>query len=167
MHLVHPDYYVKRVQDIDLDFLLEKGIKLIIFDIDNTLASHNGREPAKGIKEWIDKIINRGFLCCLVSNNNKKRVCDFNKHFSFYTVHRAMKPLRRGFLKAAKHMNVKPHEACVVGDQIFSDILGANLAGMMSILVDRISNNGEGKFIHFKRWLEKYLLHKYKYQHWR
>lgn len=158
MRMLHPDYHVKRAQDIDLNLLKKKGIKLIIFDIDNTLALHNGKKPAEGILKWIKTVQKEGFLCCMVSNNKRKRVDEFNRFFDFYTIPRAMKPLRRAFLRAAKRMEVKPNEACVVGDQLFSDILGANCAKMTSILVDRLSDADEGGFIRFKRKIEKHFL---------
>ena len=158
MRMLHPDFHVKRVQNIDLNLLKEQGIKLIIFDIDNTLALHNGKEPAEGILQWIKTVNEQGFRCCMVSNNKRARVEEFNKLFEFYVIYLAMKPLRGAFLKATAQMGVNPSQSCVVGDQLFSDILGANWAGMVSVLVDRLSNADEGSFIRLKRKIERRFL---------
>ncbi len=160
MSLVKPDLHFKRVTEINPDLFSEKNIKFIIFDIDNTLAEFNNPNLFEGVKEWICQVQSRGIECCLVSNNSKKRVEEFNRQLGFYTIARAAKPFSFMLRRALKKHGFKPCQACVIGDQIFSDIMAANLGGMLSILVDPLTDAYEGRFVALKRKLEKAVINR-------
>ncbi|MDD4689285.1 MAG: YqeG family HAD IIIA-type phosphatase [Eubacteriales bacterium] len=158
MSILQPDLHFKNVTEINIDLFKEKNIKFIIFDIDNTLAEFNNPDLYDGVKAWLDSVLDAGFKCCLVSNNCRTRVEEFNKNLGFYTISRAAKPFSFMLKRALRKHGYKPENTCVIGDQIFSDIMAANLGGMLSILVDPLSDAYEGKFVEFKRKLEKFVI---------
>lgn len=156
-----PKNIVQKVQDIDLDELAEKGIKGLILDIDNTLVASHVKYADENVVKWIKKIQDCGFKACIVSNASKTRVVTFNENLKLFAIHRASKPGTGAFLKASSHMGLKPSEIAVVGDQIFTDVYGANRAGMYSILTTPIHPK-EFFLVKFKRLLEKHILDLYK-----
>lgn len=158
MSLFKPDYHFGKVTDIDPEWFGRNNIDFVIFDIDNTLAEFNNPNLYEGVGEWISKIQGRGIKCCLVSNNSKKRVDKFNANLGFYTVARAGKPFSFMLRRALKKHGFKPRQTCVIGDQIFSDIMAANLGGMTSVLVDPLTDAYEGWFVGLKRKLEKAVI---------
>jgi HAD superfamily phosphatase (TIGR01668 family) len=155
-----PDLYIDEYNSIDFDNLKSKGIKGLIFDIDNTLVATHTKEPSVELINWIETVKSNGFKVCIVSNASKQRVELFNKKMSLFSISRAKKPLKFGFLKASKIMEVKPSEVAVVGDQIFCDISGGNKVDMMTILVKPIHKK-ELWFVRLKRIPEKFILLKY------
>jgi len=158
-----PKLYVNCIQDINIKMLKAQGIRVFILDIDNTLVPTSTKEPTKSVIDWIETVKSEDIKVCLVSNNSKKRVTGFNKNLSLYAIHRAFKPLKRGFQRVAKKYGVSEKEVCVVGDQIFTDIWGANRAKMMSILVLPLSTD-EGLGIRLKRYIENVIINKTKIQ---
>ena len=155
-----PKLMTDKVQDIDLNFLRNKGIKGLLLDIDNTLVPH-GKEADDNAVAWIERLKASGFRVCIVSNASKKRVIKFNERLMVQAIHRASKPSTKAFLKAIALMDIRPDETAVVGDQLFTDIHGGNKLNMFTILVKPIDKN-EILFIKFKRIFEKYILSKYK-----
>lgn len=155
----YPDLFLDRVQDIDLRYLEHKGIKGLILDIDNTLVPH-GREADDKAVQWIEFVKSKGFKVCIVSNASHKRVIKFNERLKIAAIHRASKPGTRSFLKAVKLMGIKPGETAVVGDQVFTDIVGGRKAKMFTILVKPIDKK-EILFIKLKRIAERYILSSY------
>ena len=152
-----PTFHVESVLNIDLKELKDRGIKLILFDIDNTLSLYNSEKLADGAEEFIKKISDMGFCVALVSNNSRKRVDMIAKAVDVPAVHRAMKPLKVSYLKICKQFGLRPAEACMVGDQILSDIWGANRVNMVSVLVDKLSED-EAAVTKCKRKLENWIL---------
>ena len=155
-----PDLMLDRVQDIDLDILKRENIKGLILDIDNTLVPH-GKEADEKAVAWVEKVKASGFKVCIVSNASNKRVIKFNERLKVFAIHRASKPGSKAFLKAVRLMDIKPAEAAVVGDQIFTDVYGGNKLNMFTILVKPIDRK-ELFFIRFKRIAERFVLSKYK-----
>lgn len=156
-----PEMVVEKVQDIDLNELAEKGIKGLIFDIDNTLVPSHVKHADENIIKWIKTVQDYGFKACIVSNASKTRVVTFNEKLKLFAIHRASKPGTRAFLKAASYMGLNPHQIAVIGDQIFTDVFGANRAGMYSILTTPIHPQ-EFFMVKFKRIFERYILDLYK-----
>lgn len=154
-----PTYYFDCVTDISLEFLNKHKIKAILLDLDNTLTTHNNPVPPKSTLEWLDKMKSAGIKMMIVSNNSAKRVEPFAKELGLPFVSRGMKPLTKGFSEAIKKLEVKKSEVCAVGDQIFTDILGANLKGIRSIFVFPIEPES-GFLFKVKRVLEKPFLPK-------
>lgn len=149
-----PDYFVKNVFCVDVEFLKEKNIKAVIFDIDNTLVGFTVALPTGGIKEYLNMLRQNGIKVAIASNNNKERVSLFCKDLGVPFVHRACKPCPPALLKLCKIMDVKPKQTALVGDQIYTDVLGANLCCMTSVLVDIIDTK-ESLTFKIKRALEK------------
>ncbi len=158
--LLYPDLIVDKLEDIDFNILAENKIKGLIVDIDNTLVGWDVKEADEAAIQWINRVKKNGVRICLVSNNSKERVVKFNEKLSLFTIHHANKPSKAPFIKATKHLNIKPRETAVIGDQIFTDVLGGNRLGMFTILVTPISPK-EFPFIRVKRFLEKYILRGY------
>lgn len=156
MTLLKPTVSVNNIKDIKLDMLKEMNVKLILLDVDNTIASYLSKEPIEGSLAWIKSLQNAGYMVYIVSNNYKKRVSAIAQKFELPYVSFAVKPLTKGFNKVRKLMNVDKKECLVVGDQIFTDILGANLAGMKSVLLEPIEME-KGFSIQIRRHFEKNL----------
>jgi len=152
--LLYPDEYYASFKDIDLDHLREMGIKAVIIDIDNTLVPWSDKFPDENAYLWINRLRNEGFKVCLISNNTKGRVEEFNKDLSCYVIWKARKPLKFAYKKAIRYFNCSAKNIAVIGDQIFTDILGGNRLGMYTILVDPISDN-EFFWTKFVRRIEK------------
>ena len=136
-----PDYKFDRFSDVTVDFLISLGIKGVVLDIDNTLEPYENLDPGKHVIDWILKLKDLGISCAFVSNNEKERVERFNKDLSLPAYYKAKKPFRKNVLRAIEDMGVKKCEALLMGDQIFTDALGANCAGVRSVLVRSIDNH--------------------------
>lgn len=154
MNYLLPHVRYERIVDIEPETLQFNNIKALILDIDNTMALHDMPEPLSGVKEWVERIKAAGIDCIVISNNCEQRVAPFAKKFDIPYISKSKKPLPKVFVKAAKILDTKPSNAAVIGDQIFTDILGGRLAGMFCIYVDPIGLE-RGGFFAFKRFLEK------------
>lgn len=157
MPFLLPRKRILRLVDIDAVFMREHGLEAVLLDIDNTMALHDDPEPAPGVREWIAAMLREGFRLIIVSNNSSQRVADFAHSLGLGFVGKAQKPLAKGFRRACRELRVKPSEALVVGDQIFTDILGGNLCGAYTVMVEPLGEH-ETDFIKFKRRLERPLL---------
>ena len=153
------DFAFRRTVDIEPGFLNEHGIKGLILDVDNTLTTHDHPTPAEGIVEWIRKMKNCGIRLMILSNNREERVRPFAELLDLPFVSDGAKPMKKGYITAMKRMRLRAAETAAVGDQLFTDIWGANLAGIRSIYVSPIEPEGKKeRFIRFKRVLEKPFL---------
>jgi HAD superfamily phosphatase (TIGR01668 family) len=131
-----PDLYVDSVFDIDLDKLAERGIKGIITDLDNTLVRWDQPDATPKLIEWLDHVRDtRGIKVCIVSNNKHHRVEQFAKPLNIPYIGRARKPKKSPFLRALDALGTKREETVVIGDQLFTDVLGGNRMNMYTILV--------------------------------
>jgi len=155
-----PKLYVDNINEITADFLKSNGIRGLILDIDNTLVPNHVADADENAVRWIESMKTSGLKLCIVSNGARKRVVRFNERLMLYAIHRAMKPARKSFLKAAGLLGLQNRQIAVVGDQIFTDIYGGNRAGMFTILVKPIDTR-EGRLVRFKRIFEKPILKKY------
>jgi len=133
--LLRPQLYVGSLMDIPLDKLRARKIRAFIVDLDNTITEWNSRELRLEIVNWFSLIRDQGFKTCILSNNNEQRIQEVAVKLGIPFIHRAQKPLRRSFRRALDIMEVNADEAAVIGDQIFTDILGGNRAGLYTILV--------------------------------
>lgn len=151
-----PDIYQKSIYDIDYKHLKEKGIKCILFDLDNTLVPVKTDSPTKKVKELFIYLENMGFKVIIVSNSNKKRLIPFKEGLNVDVAASAHKPLKKKYLKIMDIYKFKEFEIVAIGDQLLTDIYGANRVGITSILVNRI---GEYEKIGTKinRFFEKFL----------
>ncbi len=158
MALFYPTLYRRRITDLTADDLRAFGVQGILLDIDNTLTTHDNPAPDARVTAWLDTMQKAGFSLTVVSNNRDERVRPFAEAIGLAYQARAAKPLPRGYRAAAQMMGLSPRQCVAVGDQIFTDILGANLAGMRSVLLEPIELEVEQKFIVFKRRFERILL---------
>lgn len=157
---LYPTQYYESSYIIDYEKLYEDGYRGIIFDLDNTLVPHGAPADEKALK-LMDRLKSIGYSIFFLSNNRKERVEMFNEKIDALYLCKASKPNKRGYLKAAEMMNLTPSQVLVVGDQIFTDIWGANMAGMRSCLVMPIDRSSDEIQIVLKRMLEKVVLYPY------
>ncbi|HHY37137.1 MAG TPA: YqeG family HAD IIIA-type phosphatase [Firmicutes bacterium] len=139
LELLCPREYVNSVFSIPLGQLQARGIEGLIFDLDNTLTGWKAEEVDIKTRQWFEKLKEMGFRVCLVSNNKKDRVNNFGRLLGVPAISKARKPRRRAFREAMRIMNTRPESTAVVGDQIFTDILGGNRLGLYTILVVPLS----------------------------
>ncbi len=156
----YPFEYVESVFSIDYQKLYEKGYKGLIFDIDNTLVPH-GKDSTEKIDKLFKQIQNLGFSTLLLSNNDEARVKRFLKNINSLYICDAEKPNVSNYLRAIEMLDLNKNEVVYIGDQIFTDILGANNSGIDNILVKYIGYYDKGKK-GIKRTLEKLILRLYK-----
>ncbi|MDP4153449.1 MAG: YqeG family HAD IIIA-type phosphatase [Bacillota bacterium] len=155
-----PDFFLPDIYKIDKDFLRQNNIAGLLLDVDNTLISNTVTNADEKLSAWVSERIKDGTKLCIVSNGKGKRVKTFNV-FEIPAVHNAHKPARHGFIKAAALLELKIEETAVVGDQIYTDILGGNHAGFTTILISPI-DKFENMFIRLKRVMEKPILRRIK-----
>ncbi len=161
LNLLCPDIYLESIYQLDLSKLKKKGIKGIITDLDNTLIAWDENEIYPQLDDWFKILKEEGFKVCIVSNNSLERVSEFADIFGIPAIPKAVKPRRRAFRLAMEKMQLKPEEAAVLGDQVFTDVLGGNRLGLFTILVIPVS---EREFIGTKvvRQAEKFVLKRLK-----
>ena len=158
----YPVEYVDSSYEINYQRLYQKGYRGVLFDIDNTLVKHG--EPANRRAIRLFKYLKQqGFKICLVSNNKEPRVSGFAKQVDAGFIYKAGKPSRKGFRKAMQLIGTDEKTTLSIGDQIFTDIYGANRSGIYSILVKPIAKKEEIQIV-FKRYLERIVLFFYKRQ---
>ncbi len=153
MSLFKPTVAVRHVTDISPKMLRQLEIDAILLDVDNTLAPPTSKIPYEGVQEWIERIKSCGIHIVICSNNYKKRIKPFADSVGLDCVAMSLKPFPFGFNRAKRKLKEKPKNVLVVGDQIYTDVLGANLAGMRSILLEPRSEE-HGFSIWIRRKLE-------------
>ena len=157
--MFHATVALRSVLQIQPGLLRQYGIRGLMLDLDNTLTTHDNPAPAEGVLSWIGLMRQAGIAMMIVSNNRPRRVQPFAAALGLPFVAEGAKPLPRGFRLAQKRMQLPFSQLAVVGDQIFTDILGANLCGVKSIYVRPIQYENKG-FLRVKRWLERPFLPK-------
>ncbi|QRN86551.1 YqeG family HAD IIIA-type phosphatase [Clostridia bacterium] len=135
-----PDLYVKRIYNIPFSYLEKNKIKGVVIDLDNTIAPWNSNVIEKPFSDWLNMVQANGIQIVLVSNNKEERVKVFSKLIDVPFIAGATKPLRTAFIRAMDMMGSKKNETVVIGDQIFTDILGGNMVGLHTILVEPMAS---------------------------
>ncbi|MBR2013246.1 MAG: YqeG family HAD IIIA-type phosphatase [Clostridia bacterium] len=151
--LLMPQFLIPDVSALTEEFLKENGIRGIIFDIDNTLVGFREPKPTEANLALFARLREQGIAFAVASNNNKHRVGTFAEGLGISAYHRACKPLGFALAKLRKEFGLKSKEIALVGDQIYTDMLGGNLAGMITVLVEPIDQK-ETVFFKIKRALE-------------
>ncbi len=126
---------MQSVTNIDIDALYDMGIRCVLFDLDNTLLPRDKTQLSEEVSLWLKKLADKGIKACVVSNNSPGRIQKIAKICHMPYVCKAVKPRRECFRKAMDMLGVSAGETAVVGDQIFTDILGGNRMGLYTILV--------------------------------
>ena len=157
----YADAYFENIKNVSPEYLKGKGIEGIILDIDNTLIGHDVPIPDEKTMAHLRLFESAGLKLCVVSNNKYERVKNFTEKIGVeFFVHEALKPKKHGYNKASKEMGLPMNKIAAIGDQIFTDVWGAKRAGCFAILTKPLHKGNEGKFIAFKRILEKPFVRK-------
>ena len=136
--ILYPKIYLKNVKEITKELINKYEIQAFILDVDNTLISYD-KQLLEGVDKWCQDLKKQGIKFCILSNSNKKeKVKKVAESLEIEWINFAKKPLKLGFKKAQKMLQVEPNKIAVVGDQIFTDIIGANRCKMIPILVEPI-----------------------------
>ena len=156
MKIFRPKLHFKNVQEIDLAKLRALGINNLIIDLDETLRKRNSDHIPEGSVKWIEEVKRKGFKVCITSNNPFPwQIRKIEKIFNVPCSFLALKPFPIAFKHAMHLLRSDPSDTASIGDQLFTDILGANLIGICSILVDPITGAEKGMFRRMMRWLEQ------------
>jgi hypothetical protein len=134
--LFKPKIWIKNVLLIDEEFLNKHGLKGLILDLDNTLSMHGSPAAEAGVEEWLADMRRLGVKMTLVSNNTAKRVAPLARELGLSFIPFGCKPLPFGINKATKSLGLPKSSIAVVGDQIFTDVMGGNISGIKTILVE-------------------------------
>jgi uncharacterized protein len=134
-----PHRMVESVTQITLDELRQQGIAGVILDLDNTIVLWRKEEMTSEISDWLNLLLTEGFQLCILSNSpigeRSKRIAE---KLGCHYVHDARKPRRKGFHKAMDIMKTVPETTAIIGDQMFTDVLGGNRTGVLTIMVKPI-----------------------------
>ena len=160
MSFLYPGEYIDSTYSIDFDKLYKEVYRGIIFDIDNTLVTHGSPADERAIALF-KHLHELGFECLVLSNNKEPRVKSFAGQVDIKYIYKAGKPKPSGYRKAMQLLGTDAGNTVFVGDQIFTDIIGANLTGIRSILVAPIDPHEEIQIV-LKRYLEKPIIACYK-----
>lgn len=158
--IIYPNFYFNKITEIKIEFLKENNIKALILDVDNTLLDFD-LKYVEGLEEWYKDIKNSNIKCMIVSNSNKTdKVKMVANLLEIPYIKFATKPLKRGFKKAIKILDFPSENIAVVGDQIFTDVIGANRMKMISILVEPLDEK-DIWMTKIKRPIENFVIKKY------
>ena len=160
MAIFFPGEYLDSTYVIDFDKLYNDGYRGVIFDVDNTLVPHGAPADERAI-ELFAHLKELGFSCMLLSNNKEPRVKSFNDVVQVNYMFKANKPFPENYRKAMEILGTNTENTLFVGDQIFTDVMGGNLAGIRTILVKPIHPKEEIQIV-IKRVPEKVVLFFYK-----
>lgn len=160
MKAFFPNRYYDKKENIPIEAYYRQGYRGILFDIDNTLVPHD-KPVDEAAKHFIRRLKIMGFGICLISNNDEERVKTFADLLSVDYVYKAWKPGRQGYQQGMEKLGTNVDNTLFVGDQIFTDIWGANRAGIFSILLDPIDPKEEIQII-LKRLPEKLVKWSYR-----
>lgn len=158
--ILYPKDFFKSVTEISYDYLKQRDINALILDVDNTLIDYD-RNLSPEIIEWAKNLkSNRIKMIILSNSNHKEKVKEVANKLDIEFEYFGTKPLKRGFKKVQKILNIESENIAVVGDQIFTDVIGANRMKMYSILVEPIAEK-DIWVTKIKRPIENYIKTKY------
>jgi uncharacterized protein len=152
-----PDEHVQNILDISPEKLVERGVKGIITDLDNTLVEWDRPEATPELIKWFNSIKEKGILITIVSNNTQQRVKSFSDPVGIPFIYSARKPMNKAFKRALRDMKLKNEEIVVIGDQLLTDVLGGNRLGLHTILVVPVASS-DGMWTRVNRKMERIIL---------
>jgi len=159
--VLHPTLLKNRITDLTVDELNGMCVKALLLDVDNTLTRHHSQELGDDVKTWLCDMQQAGIKLMLVSNSKNPRILPFASKIGLPYIHTAMKPLPFGFRRAVKTLGI-PKTACMaVGDQTFTDVLGARLCGIRVTQLIPIEEETGWSF-RVRRHFEKGVLARYR-----
>ena len=134
-----PDIYQKSIYTVDYSKLLSRGIKCLLYDLDNTIVQSRNSEPPAKAKELFTSLKQKGFRVVIFTNSPKMRLKHFQTAFSVDGISNAKKPFTRKLRKFLKDYNYKENEVAIIGDQLMTDVKVGNTVGITTVLVNPIS----------------------------
>lgn len=161
LELLRPKLYVASVPEIDLEELKARRLRGLILDVDNTLVERNRSHLSPQVEAWVRRAKEEGFQLCIASNSiGSQRIAALAARLGIPYITWAAKPRRRPFRLGMAMMGTLPQETAVVGDQLFTDILGGNRLGLFTILVQPLTSHD---FLptRWSRCLEQWLLRRF------
>lgn len=158
--IFYPRKYFNNILEISIDFLKENRIQGILLDIDNTLIDKDNK-IIEGLENWVENLKDNNIKICILSNTNKKSKAEkISKLIDVPYIYFAKKPFKSGFRKAQKILNINAENIAVIGDQVLTDVFGANRSKMFSILVKPLQST-DIWVTKFNRKIEKRILKNY------
>ena len=139
LRLITPTRTAPSVAELDPDDLIRSGLRGVILDLDNTIVPWGEPAPTAVVRGWVARLLRAGLRVCIVSNNSGIWAAQVGDVLSVPVVGWALKPIPFGFRRALAIMGTTPRETALVGDQLFTDVLGGNLLGLRTILVEPLS----------------------------
>ena len=136
-----PKIIVPALTDVTAELLRSRGIKLLMLDFDNTIVPYTTSTPTEKMQSWLEAMSQSDIQLCVVSNSRKDRVKVFCAQYGIPCITHANKPFSKGIRECLKKFGIDPAACALVGDQIFTDTLGANCTGVTSVLVKAIDNH--------------------------
>lgn len=136
-----PKIIAPALPEISADLLRCRGIRLLMLDFDNTIVPYTTSTPTETMENWLKKMKDSDIQLCVVSNSRKDRVKVFCGNYDIPCITHSRKPFPKGIKECLQKFQICPEECALVGDQIYTDTLGANCAGVTSILVKAIDNH--------------------------
>lgn len=159
--LLKPEIKLEKVTDISVNILKKYNIEALILDVDNTLSTHHGQVLTDGLIDWLEEMHQNGIKLMVLSNSKEARVKPFAEKISLDYISLGLKPLPFGYIRALKALGTKRKVTAIVGDQIFTDVLGGRLTGVRTILLTPIKLETTAGF-KFKRKIERLVYKLYK-----
>lgn len=159
--LLKPHIKLEKITDISIDILNKYNIDSLILDVDNTLSTHHGEQLTDGLEIWLKTMLENGIKLMVLSNSKEKRVKPFSEKIGLPFISLGLKPLPFGYIRALRALDSKRKNTAIVGDQIFTDVLGGSLVGIKKILLTPILLETTPGF-RFKRKIERLVYKLYK-----
>lgn len=151
-----PNIKLDKITDITPEMLKRRDITALLLDVDNTMSTHHGKILTDGLVSWLECMRAAGIKLIVVSNSKRVRVEPFAGRIGLDFISLACKPLPHGYLRAVKRLGVKRKNAAIVGDQIFTDVIGGNCLGVKTVLLTPIKPE-DGLSFRIRRRLERVI----------
>lgn len=132
---IRPDAYYVSVLDIDARDLVARGYRAVLLDLDSTLQPWGAACLSPEVVSWVQSLKDAGLSVALISNSARERTVEAARVLDVYLVRNAMKPFARGYVRACAALGVPCDRAVMIGDQSYTDVLGAHRIGMDAVLV--------------------------------
>ena len=158
---LNPDIRLDRITELSPEMLQKRGISALILDVDNTLSTHHGQQLTDGLTDWLELMRKSGVKMTVLSNSTDKRLKPFAEKIGLDYISMGLKPLPIGYMRALRRLATKRAETAIIGDQLFTDVLGGRISGIKTVLLTPILPETSLRF-RLKRKLEKRLLAKMK-----
>lgn len=157
--LLRPDLRFSGVTAIDPARLLSRGIRGLLLDLDNTLTNWHGMEISTPVQAWLKQATAAGLQLCILSNGHAERVRPIREMLGIPALHMSGKPRPSAFRRGCQELGLPPEQVAMVGDQLFTDVLGGNMAGLTTILLTELIDPHEMWWTkHVARPLERLLV---------